>query len=132
MDQQFYSIVTDLVGSPAELINDQGGVAWFHRTTLWGNTLDHSRTGAYTPLRLPGQYADPETGLNYNFHRHYDPATGRCGSNDPIGLLGGMDSHAYVSNPLEFSDPLGLARKKKCSEEIFERGWRTVSIPLSG
>ncbi|MGW0895371.1 RHS repeat-associated core domain-containing protein, partial [Saccharopolyspora sp. NPDC002578] len=109
VDQQFYSIVTDLVGSPSELINDQGGVAWFHRTTLWGNTLDHSRTGAYTPLRFPGQYADPETGLNYNFHRHYDPATGRYGSGDPLGLDGDVAVHSYVHNPTEWIDPLGLA-----------------------
>ncbi|WP_243788693.1 RHS repeat-associated core domain-containing protein [Saccharopolyspora gloriosae] len=109
VDQQFYSIITDLVGSPTELINDQGGVAWFHRTTLWGNTLDHSRTGAYTPLRFPGQYADPETGLNYNFHRHYDPATGRYGSGDPLGLAAGPNPHSYVGNPNELIDPLGLA-----------------------
>ncbi|WP_258348593.1 DUF6531 domain-containing protein [Saccharopolyspora gregorii] len=108
VDQQFYSIITDLVGSPAELINDQGGVAWFHRTTLWGNTLDHSRTGAYTPLRFPGQYADPETGLNYNFHRHYDPSTGRYGSGDPLGLAAGPRPHGYVFNPQALVDPLGL------------------------
>ena len=75
VDEQFHAIVTDLVGSPAELVNDQGGIAWFHRTTLWGRTLEQSRTGVTTPLRFPGQYADPEPGLHYNFHRHYDPTT---------------------------------------------------------
>lgn len=108
VDEQFYSIVTDLVGSPTELINDQGGIAWFHRTTLWGNTTDQSRTGSYTPLRFPGQYHDPETGLNYNYHRHYDPSTGRYGSVDPLGLGGGLNPHQYVPNPLTWLDPLGL------------------------
>ncbi|RNG18204.1 hypothetical protein EEJ42_27590 [Streptomyces botrytidirepellens] len=28
-------------------------------------------------LRFPGQYADPETGLYYNYFRHYDPETAR-------------------------------------------------------
>jgi len=28
-------------------------------------------------LRLPGQYADDETGMHYNFRRYYDPDTGR-------------------------------------------------------
>lgn len=125
VDEQFYSIVTDLVGTPAEMVGDQGGIAWFHRTSLWGATADHNRTGAYTPLRFPGQYYDPETGFNYNYFRHYDPATGRYGSADPIGLLGGFNPHAYVSNPTEWIDPLALSRrggkKKKCSEEIFER-----------
>ncbi|MEV0086013.1 RHS repeat-associated core domain-containing protein [Saccharopolyspora sp. NPDC050642] len=109
IDEEFYSIVTDLVGAPAELVNDQGGIAWFHRTTLWGITIDQSQTGAYSPLRFPGQYHDPETGFNYNYFRHYDPATGRYSSNDPLGLDGGPNPHAYVSNPHNRFDPLGLA-----------------------
>ena len=29
------------------------------------------------PLRLPGQYADAETGLHQNWWRDYDPSLGR-------------------------------------------------------
>jgi RHS repeat-associated protein len=61
-----------------------------------------------TPLRFPGQYADPETGLNYNFHRHYDPEAGRYASADPLGLAAGPNPHRYVHNPWELIDPLGL------------------------
>jgi len=43
------------------------------RTTLWGTTAWAANSTAYTPLRFPGQYFDPETGLHYNFFRHYDP-----------------------------------------------------------
>lgn len=46
VDEQFPSIVTDLVGTPTELVNDHGGIAWYHHTTLWGTTLDRSRAGA--------------------------------------------------------------------------------------
>ncbi|KAA5837265.1 colicin E3/pyocin S6 family cytotoxin [Saccharopolyspora hirsuta] len=108
IDDQFHSIVTDLVGTPTELINDQGAVAWHQRTTLWGVAPDQPRTAAYTPLRFPGQYHDPETGFNYNFHRHYDPATSRYTSSDPLGLEGGPDPHGYVFNPHTWLDPLGL------------------------
>ncbi|MCP2262650.1 RHS repeat-associated core domain-containing protein [Streptoalloteichus tenebrarius] len=121
IDQRFYAIVTDLVGTPTELVDPAGNLAWHHRTTLWGAFLPGPRSAAYCPLRFPGQYHDPETGLNYNYFRYYDPIAGRYGSNDPIGLLGGNNPHEYVGNPIEWADPLGLARKKKCSEEIFER-----------
>ena len=41
-------------------------------------------------LRYPGQYFGAETGLHYNWHRFYDPETGRYISADPIGLDGGL------------------------------------------
>ncbi len=107
-DERFFAIVTDLAGSPAELVDDRGAIAWFHRTTLWGNPLGHGRTDADTPLRFPGQYADAETGLNYNVMRHYDPAIGSYLSSDPLGLAAGPNSHRYVANPHLWIDPLGL------------------------
>ncbi|WP_345944425.1 RHS domain-containing protein, partial [Streptomyces sp. SID7804] len=32
---RFFAIVTDLVGTPTELIDDQGNTAWRTRSTLW-------------------------------------------------------------------------------------------------
>ena len=62
-------------------------------------------------LRLPGQYYDSETGLNYNYKRDYDPATGRYIESDPVGLAGGsFSTYAYVNaNPIMAIDPEGLA-----------------------
>lgn len=60
-------------------------------------------------LRLPGQYADKETGLYNNDHRYYDPARGRYLTPDPLGRGGGANGYIYVDgNPLKFIDPEGL------------------------
>jgi RHS repeat-associated protein len=109
IDEQFYAIVTDLVGTPAELVDPDGNLAWHPHTTLWGTTVDRSVGGASCPLRFPGQYFDPETQLNYNYHRYYDSATGGYHASDPLGLAGGPNPHSYVPNPLVWMDPLGLA-----------------------
>jgi RHS repeat-associated protein len=72
------------------------------------------------PLRFQGQYEDPETGLYYNRHRYYDPDAGRYITQDPIGLLGGVNSYQFAPNSIVWADPTGLARgkgskKRKCS-----------------
>ncbi|WP_416309496.1 RHS repeat domain-containing protein [Saccharopolyspora sp. NFXS83] len=130
VDEQFYVIVTALAGAPTELVTDDGEIAWFHRHTLWGSTLDQSRTGAETPLRFPGQYYDRETGLHYNFFRYYDPATGRYASADPLGLEAGPNNYAYVANPHLLTDPLGLMAcdelNAKNREKINEGGWDLI------
>ncbi|NEA99760.1 putative T7SS-secreted protein [Streptomyces sp. SID13726] len=109
IDSRFFAIVTDLVGTPTELIDEAGDIAWRTRSTLWGTTAWAADSTAYTPLRFPGQYFDPETGLHYNFFRHYDPETARYTTPDPLGLGPAPNPGTYVHNPHTWTDPLGLA-----------------------
>jgi RHS repeat-associated protein len=109
IDGRFFAIVTDLVGAPAELVDEQGRVAWRARATLWGATAWSADSRAYTPLRFPGQYYDKETGHHYNYFRHYVPDTARYTTPDPLGLEPADNSYAYVENPLFWIDPLGLS-----------------------
>ncbi|CAL9423274.1 putative T7SS-secreted protein [Streptomyces sp. enrichment culture] len=109
IDRRFFAIVTDLIGAPTELVGPMGDIAWRSRTTLWGTTAWTRTSSAYTPLRFPGQYYDPETGLHYNLFRYYDPATARYASPDPLGLSPAPNPVAYVSNPHTLCDPFGLS-----------------------
>ncbi|MGW4101975.1 DUF6531 domain-containing protein [Streptomyces sp. NPDC004976] len=109
IDSRFFSIVTDLVGTPTELVDEGGDVVWRTRATLWGLTAWNVDASAYTPLRFPGQYYDPETGLHYNYFRHYDPETARYLTPDPLGLAPAPNPVAYVANPHTGVDLLGLS-----------------------
>ena len=75
------------------------------------------------PLRFPGQYFDAETGLHYNYHRYYDPLTGRYTQPDPIGFAGGdVNWYAYVgNNPINLIDVLGLSGCTDFVETIIQR-----------
>ncbi|MFJ8188367.1 RHS repeat-associated core domain-containing protein [Streptomyces sp. NPDC096094] len=106
VDRQFYAIVTDLAGTPSELVGEDGAIAWRSAISLWGRPLTDD--GGLCPLSFPGQYRDPETGLHYNLSRYYDPDTASYLSPDPLGLAPAPNHHAYVDNPLRWSDPLGL------------------------
>jgi RHS repeat-associated protein len=100
--------LTNLVSAPTELVDESGSLAWHTRTTVWGSTSWARNSTACTPLRFPGQYYDPETGLHHNHHRHYDPETARYLTSDPLGLAPAPNPSAYVHNPHTWSDPLGL------------------------
>ncbi|MFE2260333.1 putative T7SS-secreted protein [Streptomyces griseosporeus] len=129
IDSRFFAIVTDLVGTPTELIDEQGEIAWRTRSTLWGATAWAADSTTYTPLRFPGQYFDPETGLHYNYFRHYDPETGRYLTTDVLGLAPAPNPATYVRNPHSFSDPLGLAPCPRSSTEEREaRGVRQSEV----
>jgi len=94
-------------------VDKNNAVRWQWFTEPFGVTAANtnpSGLGAFTfPLRFPGQYADQESGLNYNYFRTYDNSTGRYTQSDPIGLDGGINTYAYVSNrPTTNVDPSGL------------------------
>ncbi|RLL66500.1 putative T7SS-secreted protein [Streptomyces sp. Z26] len=138
IDARFFAIVTDLVGTPTELVDERGGIAWRTRSTLWGHTTWNADATAYTPLRFPGQYHDPETGLHYNLHRHYDPTTARYTTPDPLGLTPSPNPTTYVPNPHTWTDPLGLApgcgdvpthKHLASRSEAFREAKRDLGIP---
>jgi RHS repeat-associated protein len=69
----------------------------------------HSITGSATlNLRFPGQYFLIESGVHYNWHRHYDPTLGRYTQPDPLEFADGPSRYAYArSSPAMYVDPSG-------------------------
>jgi RHS repeat-associated protein len=105
-----YAVITDRSGLPRELVGPGGKVEWSADYWLWGQTRGTSgAAGIDCPVRFPGQWHDPETGLHYNRFRYYDPSAGRYISPDPIRLQGGWNLYAYGPDPLNWCDPYGLA-----------------------
>lgn len=103
-----YFVHADHLGRPQKLTNAARAIVWDGVFAPFGEP--HAITGTLAQnLRFPGQYADSESALSYNWHRHYDPSLGRYLQSDPIGLAGGINTYAYVEgNPLRYTDPQGL------------------------
>jgi len=106
----FY-VLADHISAPLVLASPDGQVAWDWRARdPFGNNVPRNSTllPGYDH-RFPGQIADSEMGLFYNYFRDYDPQTGRYVQSDPIGLEGGVNTYGYVgANPLAAIDPNGL------------------------
>ncbi len=103
----FY-VHTDHLGTPHALTDDAQAIAWQADYLPFGDATVTTETLTFN-LRLPGQYHDRLTGLNYNRFRYYASNIGRYLSSDPSGLAGGFNAFVYVAaNPLRYVDPHGL------------------------
>ena len=106
-------LMTDYLGTPRIATDGAGNIVWKWDGDAFGSSQP---TGTATiNLRFPGQYYDQETGFHYNWHRYYDPSTGRYITSDPIGLEAGINTYAYsLSNPLRYFDTDGLEVRYIC------------------
>jgi RHS repeat-associated protein len=124
-----YAVHSDHLNTPRRLSNDSGQAVWQWSYSAFGEdkptiarnrfaNLDTTPNPGITSvsevkfnLRYPGQYADEESGLFYNYFRSYDARTGRYSQADPIGLEGEWNRFGYVDgNPLSYVDPDGLVK----------------------
>jgi RHS repeat-associated protein len=140
IDGATYAVHSDHLNTPRKLTNASGQAVWQWSYSAFGEDKPTVATNRFANLevapnpgttgisevrfnlRYPGQYADAESGLFYNYFRSYDAKVGRYSQPDPIGLDGGWNRSGYVGgNPLSYSDPLGLQAEE----------WQRPSGPYS-
>ncbi|MBL0378146.1 MAG: RHS domain-containing protein [Desulfofustis sp. PB-SRB1] len=103
----YYYYLNDHLGTPQKIMSDNGTVVWAATYESFGTATITTAT-ITNNLRFPGQYFDSESGLQYNWHRFYDPKRALHLA-DPIGLDGGINLYGYaLNNPVNLVDPLGL------------------------
>ena len=89
-----YYIHPDHLNTPRIVADEAQKTVWkWDQAEPFGNTVpdedpDQDGTAVTFNLRFPGQYADKETNLSYNYYRDYDASIGRYTQSDPIGLRG--------------------------------------------
>jgi RHS repeat-associated protein len=104
-----YYLHADRLGTPQRATDATQSLVWSANYQPFGDT-GLSVVGSITQnLRLPGQYADAETGWDQNGFREYMPEISRYLESDPISLAGGLDPYVFAAtNPLTVIDYLGL------------------------
>ncbi len=92
-----YMVHTDHLGRPTRMTDATRSTVWAASYNPWGEATSLSGSIALN-LRFPGQYFQIETGLAYNWHRHYDATIGRYTQPDPLRFVDGPSIYAYAGN----------------------------------
>jgi RHS repeat-associated protein len=113
-------------GLPQELTDANGTIVWSASYDALGRVNEILVDDVPQPLRMQGQYYDPEIDLCYNRYRYFDPQICAFISQDPLGLAAGENIYAYAPNVWGWVDPLGLACKQALPEYKNWQGFRKV------
>jgi len=93
-----YTYQNDHLGTPQRITDSNGILVWKGTSEAFGKITVDPTSLTNNSLRFPGQYADEESGLNYNYSREYDPLLGRYIESDRIGLSGGNNIYVYANS----------------------------------
>lgn len=121
-----YYVVPNHNGTPGELVDAKGHVAWAALLSPWGELIEtqreapHATSTIASPFRMLGQYRDEDTGLCYVRYRWFDPSTMRWLTPDPLEMEGGSDAFGFNGSPTEHVDPNGL-KSRTDVEDLFVR-----------
>jgi RHS repeat-associated protein len=101
--------LTDHLGSVVQEVDATQAVTLDREYDPWGVPVHGGATSGYA---FTGREWDSETMLYSHRARYYNPSSARFISEDPIGLAGGLNGYAYISNgPTRYNDPFGLCQQ---------------------
>ncbi len=106
--RQVYHYHNDPNGCPTRMTDASGSVQWAAHFGPWGGVQRSAANVVANPIRLKGQYYDPETALHYNRFRYYSPHIGAFVSQDPLGIAAGANLYMFAVNVMMWTDPYGL------------------------
>jgi RHS repeat-associated protein len=99
-----WAVHVDHLNRPIQMTDSTKAAVWTAQWLPWGNVFAITGT-ATLDARFPGQWFQLESGLHYNWYRHYDPTIGRFTQPDPLGFVDGPSVYAYGrSSPARFTD----------------------------
>jgi len=99
----------DHLDRPVRMTNASQALVWDAVYRPYGE-VESISGWASLDTRFPGQWFQLETGLHHNWHRTYDPTTGRYLQPDPLGFVDGPSVYAYANgSPLMRTDRDGLS-----------------------
>lgn len=102
-----FSPLVDGNGNTIGLTDSSGVVQTEYTYQPFGETTSSGSSNG-NPSQYTGRDNDG-TGLYYYRGRYYSPALHRFISEDPIGVLGGVNLYGYVgNNPISYTDPYGF------------------------
>lgn len=112
--------LSDALGSVIRLTDGAGNKIVDYTYDPYGATTADAAVA--NPFQYTGRENDGN-GLYYYRARYYAPGLGRFISSDPIGLLGGINTYAYVGgDPVSFTDPTGLINPVKAAVSMINAG----------
>ena len=101
-------VTNDHLGRPVQMTESSQAVVWRAAYRPFGEVISVAGP-ASLDARFPGQWFQLESGLAYNWHRHYDASIGRYTQADPLGVKAGPSVYGYAGgNPVMGVDPEGL------------------------
>lgn len=104
---KLWYVHSDHLNRPIKMTDDSKAVVWDAIYRPFGEIVSITGSGSNN-LRFPGQYFLIESGLHYNWYRHYDPTIGRYTQPDSSEFVDGPSIYAYArSNPAQNFDPNG-------------------------